>query len=248
MGLPGAHVELAQLGENRGAISKDFTENGKKGSLVLGNGLLLARDSSYPYESRYGGTKHTLDLVLDTIDYFSNIMPVSYHDHRSILTAIDLFLGYLLLDALIGNTDRHHENWGVLIRDEENQFVVELAPTFDHASSLGTTLTDRERTDRLNTRDAGRTVKAYVLRARSALYLGGTGSKPLSPLNAFMKATEFRPDAGRYWLQVVSDLNESQLVGTVERIPSELISDTARQFAIRMLECNRQNILKEQAP
>jgi hypothetical protein len=28
-----------------------------------------------------------------------------------ITTAIDTFVGYLLLDAWIGNGDRHHENW-----------------------------------------------------------------------------------------------------------------------------------------
>ena len=25
------------------------------------------------------------------------------------------FMGYLVLDALTGNTDRHHDNWGILV-------------------------------------------------------------------------------------------------------------------------------------
>jgi hypothetical protein len=29
------------------------------------------------------------------------------------LSPQDAFVGYLVFDALIGNTDRHHENWGI---------------------------------------------------------------------------------------------------------------------------------------
>ena len=32
----------------------------------------------------------------------------------AIRSPLDLFVGYLLLDSLIGNTDRHHENWAIL--------------------------------------------------------------------------------------------------------------------------------------
>ena len=37
-------------------------------------------------------------------------VPHSFTDAR------DLFVGYLLLDAWIGNGDRHHENWGFIRR------------------------------------------------------------------------------------------------------------------------------------
>jgi hypothetical protein len=49
---------------------------------------------------------------------------------------------YFVLDALICNTDRHHENWGFLMTyqpvDSENvNDQLKMAPSFDHASSLG---------------------------------------------------------------------------------------------------------------
>ncbi len=53
---------------------------------------------------------------------------------QQLRNAAELFAGFLLLDALVGNTDRHHENWGV-VRTMAGD--VHLAPTFDHASSLG---------------------------------------------------------------------------------------------------------------
>ena len=52
---------------------------------------------------------------------------------------------YLLLDAVIGNVDRHHENWGILGKDVDGSVKGRLAPTFDHASSLGRELLDTGR-------------------------------------------------------------------------------------------------------
>ncbi len=49
------------------------------------------------------------------------------------------WLGYwcemLLFDALIGNTDRHQDNWGLLWA--QKQPCVRMAPVFDNGTSLG---------------------------------------------------------------------------------------------------------------
>jgi hypothetical protein len=84
-------------------------------------------------------------------------------------TAVGVFIGYLLLDAWIENTDRHHENWGIIV-SPDTQAQPTLAPTFDHASSMGSHETDETRSARLETRDRGYSVDAYVEKADSALY------------------------------------------------------------------------------
>jgi HipA-like C-terminal domain len=44
----------------------------------------------------------------------------------------------LAFDALIGNTDRHPENWGLVWRYQQAHLpIVSLAPAFDNATSLG---------------------------------------------------------------------------------------------------------------
>lgn len=43
---------------------------------------------------------------------------------------------------MIGNVDRHHENWGILRKRVDGEWYGRLAPTFDHASSLGRELVD----------------------------------------------------------------------------------------------------------
>lgn len=51
-----------------------------------------------------------------------------------------LWARVLAFDALIGNTDRHHDNWGMLFEwqtDGNRMSRVELAPAFDNGTALG---------------------------------------------------------------------------------------------------------------
>ncbi|WP_431284952.1 HipA domain-containing protein [Humitalea sp. 24SJ18S-53] len=51
----------------------------------------------------------------------------------------------IVFDALIGNTDRHSQNWGFLKRRSVgSQVVYEMAPVFDNGSSLGSVVRDSD--------------------------------------------------------------------------------------------------------
>jgi hypothetical protein len=60
---------------------------------------------------------------------------------------MDVFVGYVMLDALIAKQDRHHENWAA-IRERER---TSLAPMFDHGSTLVRNEPDTKRKRRLET-------------------------------------------------------------------------------------------------
>ena len=78
-------------------------------------------------------------------------------------SAADLFCGYIVFDVLISNTDRHHQNWGVLAKREEGSApTLTLAPTYDHGSSLGRELQDTERIQRLTGRDRRHSLSTYA--------------------------------------------------------------------------------------
>ena len=57
---------------------------------------------------------------------------------------------YALLDGLIGNTDRHHENWMVDYIYYQGDQRYKVFPSFDHASSLGRELAEERRRDILS--------------------------------------------------------------------------------------------------
>jgi hypothetical protein len=89
-----------------------------------------------------------------------------------ITSALEVFIGYVLLDAWIANQDRHHQNWAALTFQRRRC----LAPTFDHGASMARNLSDSEREERLTTRDVNRKMPAFVRKARSAFY-----DQPTSP-------------------------------------------------------------------
>ena len=59
------------------------------------------------------------------------------------LNAFGVFAGYLVLDALTGNTDRHPGNWALLESDADGSRY--LAATYDHGSALGAGMTEENR-------------------------------------------------------------------------------------------------------
>src|SRR5690606_12050768 len=105
---------------------------------------------------------HTIEVIAQVLD------GVGPPPGKTAGKAMDWFAGYLILDALISNTDRHQENWAVIDDGGERW----LSPSFDHASSLGFQLTDAERDERLTTSDHQRTVAAYANRAKSKWRFG----------------------------------------------------------------------------
>jgi hypothetical protein len=146
-----------------------------------GNELLHERDPSYPPEgARHVRTQeHTIEAVRAVIGAQGVGLPVGWQPPQGIESPVDVFGGYLLLDAWIGNTDRHHENWALVVNPTLDQRY--LAPTYDHASSLGAHEQGKQRLRRLESRDPAFRVEGYVQRAhaRSALYFRVGETRPL---------------------------------------------------------------------
>lgn len=135
--------------------------------------LLLQLDPTYPAQETFHVSQHTVERVEETLSTHGVELPdvatLPKVLPSGVENAFDLFVGYLLLDAMIGNTDRHHENWGVLARrDGSGCRTLQLAPTYDHASSLGRERLDQKRAARLQGE-----------RERGSLYPDATVSREL---------------------------------------------------------------------
>lgn len=176
-------------------------------------------------------------------------LPLRWSAPPRISTAPDVFVGYLLLDAWIGNTDRHHQNWGwvkVAVakqNDGTSVYALHLAPTFDHASSLGCHETDERRKDRLTTKDGGRSVQAYARKARSAFYENKGDKRPMSTHAAFWYASAKYPEAARIWLDRLNSIGSTDVPAIMEKVPSSRMSSAAKDFAQALLDTNRSILL-----
>ena len=247
--LPHARVELATCQQCRGIISLDFTDRRRRGEFVPGNELLVEIDRSYPQNAYYRASLHTVDNILRAIsqDFLIPSVVEFFPDGRCSPKA--LFLGYLLLDALIGNTDRHHENWGLLVKAEGGKRTAELAPTFDHASSLGRELNDARIEACLagSRSKSGPSIERYANRARSAIYLRADDAHPLTPLEAFREFCLRADGASQAWLDKVAQIDDDALGVVVERVPTRILGPARKKFVCGLLSYNRTRLLDTKA-
>lgn len=246
LSLPHAEYQLAVWRGRQGVVTLDFVPEDSR--LVFGNELLAQYVSEYDGTRYYRQREHALKRVLAFFDTEKLLVPLSFDALKTGLTAADVFVGYLMLDAWIGNTDRHHENWGVITTYQQNGTQeVRLAPTFDHAASLGRELMDEKRDARMTTKDPNFTVSAYARRARSALYKNPGDRRPMTSLEAFREAIRFRPDAGRFWMDRLERVEQVQITDTFAQIPREFITKTASEFAIAFLTTTKQSIMETES-
>jgi hypothetical protein len=220
--LPAAEVQLAYRAETMGTICLDFTD--RQLELTLGNELLSGQDPGYTEASRRGDPRYTVAAVFAAIN---EVQPPI--NDTTLKTAVDWFYGYLVLDAVIGNTDRHHDNWGALRRED----TLALAPSFDHASSLGFLLSDEERSGRL--KDG--TVREWADRARTPF------AKRHHPRTVALDAINMvEEQVAEAWLQRLSPLLEGG-EKLIQSVPLHRMSESSKRFAVQLLRHNTRQMM-----
>lgn len=240
--LPHAEYELATCNGEYGVISRSFLP--KNATLLLGNEILARIYSDYPTDT-INLSHHTIERIFTAFDRLETnlsevLMPLDWKPLENISKVHHTFVGYLLLDAWIGNSDRHHENWGFIELEQQ----LYLAPTYDHASSLGRNESDDKRLKRLKTSDIGYSVGAYADRCDSSFYDNIGQSKLIKAFESFAKAAKLYPEAACVWLNILKTVLQNDTFQLLQRIPENRISAIAIEFAQNILNHNRDKLLK----
>lgn len=242
IGLPHVKYELANeyekdLPKRPGVICENIAPAPL--SLVLGNQLLFERDDTYPTDekAKYKVRQHTLAAIVEVLNDLKP--PRGWLSSDAIQTALDVFIGYVMLDAWIANQDRHHGNWGAILDGTGELY---LSPTFDHGAALARLLTDEERTVRMTSLDRGRMLETYVSRAKSACYADTHAVKTMGTLDCFRAFASASSNAAQSWKSRLLAVDEAQVREVVQRIPARRMSETAKEFTIQLLNHNKNRI------
>ncbi|WP_417883554.1 HipA domain-containing protein [Vibrio rumoiensis] len=235
LNIPHAYYDLANYNGQRGIRSKKFTQPGD--NMFFGNQLIerVVNTLNTPLESGQRSQKvERVNLILERI---IEKPPIGWSTSEHIKTALDFFIGYLMLDCLISNQDRHNENWGMIVRNDK----ISLAPSFDHAASLGRNESIESIIKRLQTKDEGRKIPSYVSRCKSHFY---NSSKRLKTLEIFLIMGHFSKHATIEWLERLESLTIDQVAHIVNCIPDSIISKYERIFCASIIIANKARILQ----
>ena len=247
LGLPHVHYDLAEEveGKTPGVVCETCAKPPL--ALVLGNQLLLDHDPAYPVidARRYKVRQHTVEAVTEIVqtlqpppsDYTASLPD-------GIATALDVFVGYIMLDAWIANQDRHHENWAAL-REGEQFF---LAPSFDHGASMARNISDTEREKRLTTRDVNFRVAAFARRAKSAFYRADGPDKTITTVEAWRLFSRKSPQSAIMWKQRLEAIDEQSVDHLLGQVPTTRLSSVGRDFTRQLLCENRRRLLEGDEP
>lgn len=232
--VPAPGIELAEFNGRRGSISRSFVLQREGWDLVHGNELLAAYVSGYQRDLVFRQSQHTLDNIL-------TVLRQVFPDPEQSGVQIKHLAGYLILDALIGNTDRHHENWGILRRTRADGSLEEtLAPSFDHASSLGREMLPDQRERYLRERS----IETYARRGRGGIYVAMADQRGANPLELVLQMAPTMPEAFQPWLAGVRALSSASIQSIINAVPETLMDSTAKRFTAALVDYTRTQLCR----
>jgi len=155
-----------------GCLSKSMLDTDKS-QLDEGYKWIKQYQESYNTENREEYTFQIIDETLNKI----------FPNHQFINNIIST----IIFDSIIGNEDRHQENWGILVSTQQKEFsglfskrtieqrtTYTFAPMYDNGSSLGRELNDDKVNQMLKDNNQ---LMSYIARGQSEIHWSGIHGK-----------------------------------------------------------------------
>ncbi len=224
--LPAAECRFAILDGEPGVISRNVTPHGfnlNTGTTYLPEVEGYQRRPSVGSDPDGGRMRPDEGYTLDSIEQV--LEHVEAPPGVSDLSAFAVFAGYLVLDALVGNGDRHPGNWAIMERQSDGARF--LAPTYDHGSALGAGLTDDNRRDK--------DPVAFARRGRANPF------SPRKQLLVDLALQAVRRSGADLWVARVAALDEVAIRGTLEA-PQGRLSEVASTFMEQVVLENQRRL------
>lgn len=243
--VPAARTRLSSRRGVNGSISLQVN-NPETHDFIEGTLLLLDVLNIDVQKSRKSGgstfvrTGHSLENIKAALN---GVRPPSTFVGPADFSAFDVFAGYICLDALVANRDRHEQNWAVL-EPRLTGGDLELAPSFDHGSALGYNLTSEQRQRLLADTDR---LMRWVERGTAYRLEHRKPPGPLTLLEAAVTALRLATPAARtHWSEAVASFDvadfSQQLPPAIPQADGAAcpqVSDLVPTMITRLLEINQ---------
>lgn len=238
LGIPCATTRLCARDGRRGSLSLSIVPAGQ--SLWEGRVVLQGAPGYFPHTEGEPGVDPDRPNVKRPGHSLANIRgalrdvaaPPGFEGPDA-LDGYDVFAGYMVLDALIANRDRHEQNWAILTPDLLLG-VKRLSPSYDHASSLGYNLIPEARGRCVA--DHGR-LAAWANRG-TAYRFEHTGKPPTLVAHAAQSVDLCTPEGANWWRERLADCTLDPVQEALRDRAIAEMSDLAARFAHDLLALN----------
>lgn len=174
-------------------------------------------------DSASNGYGTELADILDTIEKQNAVNPKKLKEH---------FWDMFVIDAFIGNWDRHNGNWGFLYNQENDE--MKIAPIFDCGSSLFPQIDD-ELIKKVMSSKAEMDARVFDMPTSAILVKGKRG-------NYFRMITSLEySDCNEAIKRIVPKINLKQINSLIDEV--EQASDLQKLFLKKILKLRKENIL-----
>ena len=151
-------------------------------------------------------------------------------------------LNMIIFDALIGNSDRHHSNWGYIYHfDNERGLYLRFCPLYDNGSSLCAYVNDEDIDSIL--KDKSRYVALIDSKSKSCI---GWDSK--RPIRHFELIKELRDnyfdDTIDFVNKIKDRITEESILNILNKFSNEIISDDKKKLLLNFILDRKNKILE----
>jgi hypothetical protein len=223
-----AKYDFATFNNNEGSISYNFKD--KESNIEYFEIVKFIMDEYPNYDfntmkNENNGKDYSFELCLEILENLNGE------------NLIEDYIRMILFDALIGNSDRHHSNWGLYNKKDKYYF----APLYDHSPSLGFNLTDKK-------------IKQFYKDKRYQNSVLSSNSKSLLKLNdrnirrhfdivKYLK-NHYKDILMNFNYNLKRDLNDYNIEEIINNIPTKIIDEFYKSFIKDLIVKRRDRIIE----
>lgn len=144
----------------------------------------------------------------------------------------------IIYDALIGNTDRHQDNFGFLLINKNKKR--KFAPLYDNASSLGRELPEERMNQCLQNEQQ---FEAYINRADTYIRWGWSTKRKTKHFRLIQELLNEYPIYVLNSIQKVKLLTDERIENIISEVPDLIMSDIQKAFVSKVLVRRRNKLM-----
>ncbi len=145
------------------------------------------------------------------------------------------FLKILVFDALIGETDRHEENWGIIIKNEHYY----ISPLYDNGCNLLREFKNEKLAEKYYS--GKKNFNLYIERSKSLIYNETTGRR-YTHFQLIKELYKEYPDIIRKEIVNIDNLTDAKIEKIVNSIPNQMMLDKQKEYIIKFIKIRKERL------